>query len=492
VIITKRNNSRTKLRIEIRAKDIRDDSTNNVKLTDFLSKRTGPIEQLDASSETDKSYTIVRLEGIIETLRSSKDKAGAFSSDNLISFASSNLPLPIDPEFTHSAYIKQEFDSLYARPVELLINDKRVFRHIKLKDFVRKPVVKTFSIKLSQEDGGQKDVAILKVWGALNKEYKTLPEEIRGIDFRHNGFKVESWSDIKSVKGGTFHERWVGEIHVIVPDILRPTASRNAFQPVPWRDDLDDQISTWLKEMQSVNSFVSVYISGLQRETKNLQSPDITMTKKTEIIKKVKGKNMGGDLKVFDKKPEYKELVEELKGEQEEATKKFEEVKKTISEQKDLNPPSRPDVKNIVSSFAQNPKLVEELNTLMEIKHEKDIQIDPFVTLREQIEAKTKKRYPSFTKAVDAIGTKITLYPKSKHREKNDEELKKFLKSMNDIFRNLFEHASAETNEWFKESKNIENIKPAFLAMIALVDLMINEMVILDPKENNNRDPESE
>jgi hypothetical protein len=483
VIITKKKNSKTKLRIEIKAKEIREDSTENIKLTEFLSKRTGQIEQLDASSETDNSYTIIRLEKIVETLRSTKDKEGAFSYDNLISFASKNLPLPIDPEFTFSEEIRSKFDSLFIRPVELLIDGTRVFRHINLNKHVRKPVIKTFSIKLPQEDGELKEITILKVWGSLNKEYITLPEEIRGIDFRHNGFKIEDWSDVKSIRGGTFHERWVGEIHVTIPDLLRPTADRSTFQPVPWRYDIDNQISDWLREMQSINSFVSVYISGLQKETKNLQSSDITATKKEEIVKKVYAKNIGGNLKAFENKPEYKELVDELKKEQEKSLKKFEEVQETVSAHKELNFPSRPDIKKTISSLAQSPKLADEIGTLLESKHEKNVQIDPFVTLKEEIEEKTNERYTSFTKATDAIGTKLTLYPKSKNRKENDEQLKQFLKSMNHVFRNLFEHASPETNEWFQKSRNIEKIKPALNAMIALIDLMIYEMVPLDPKD---------
>ena len=202
-------------------------------------------------------------------------------------FASKNLPVPLDPSFAYANEVAAEFDKLFIRPVKLLVGGKPVYRHHAVKDHVREPVIKEFYTNLRREDGEMEKVPIIKAWACLNKEYKTLDKEVRGIDFRHNGFKIEDWSSVKAIKGGTFHERWVGEIHVMELELLRPTAGRDAFQPVPWRDDIDAQISAWLTEMQSISSYVSVAISGLKKETEKLNSPDLTKSKKQEIIKKV-------------------------------------------------------------------------------------------------------------------------------------------------------------------------------------------------------------
>ena len=332
VIITKKRGTPKKLRIEINAKAIREDSTNNVKLTDFLSERTGDIEQIDTATEIERNYTIVRLENILEILRNTKDEKKAFNEQGIIEFASKNLPVPMDPNFKFANKIIDEFDKLYIHPINLTVGSTRILRHPGLKDNVREPVIQTFSANVPSENGESKELPIVKVWGSLNREYITLDEELRGIDFRHNGFKIEDWSSVRAIKGGTFHERWVGEIHVIRPELLRPTTGRNAFQPVPWRDDIDAKISTWLTEMQGFNSFVSVGISGLKREINKLKSPDLTKSKKQEIIKKVREKNLGAELKSLEKKPEYTSLVKELKNEQEAVIKEFEAIKSEIED----------------------------------------------------------------------------------------------------------------------------------------------------------------
>lgn len=61
VIITKKKESPIKLRIEINAKAIRETSTNNSKLIDFLSDNTGEVERIDAPMEIDQSYLLSGL-----------------------------------------------------------------------------------------------------------------------------------------------------------------------------------------------------------------------------------------------------------------------------------------------------------------------------------------------------------------------------------------------------------------------------------------------
>ena len=477
VIITKKKGRTEKLRIEIDAKAIREDSTNNVKLTDFLSKRTGNIQHLNAEMEVEQSFTIVRLENILDVLRKVNNEKEAFNEEGVREFASKNLPVPIDPHFTFATEVVNEFDKLYMRPVNLIVGNKRVFRHSGLKDHVRKPVIQVFSIKVPGENEETRDLPVVKIWASLNREYVTLDEELRGIDFRHNGFKIEDWGLVRAIKGGTFHERWVGEIHVIRPELLRPTAGRNDFQPVPWREDLDAKISTWLSEMQRINSYVSVGISGVKREVEKLKSPDLTKSKKLEIVKKVIEKNLSTDLKSLENKPEYTSLVQELNAEHEAIKKEFETIKGTVEAQDSSDDLTRPDIKKAIGALPTNKKLSRELKTLMESQHQKDLKIDPFITLKEQIESMTKDRYKSFSEAVDVIGTKLTLYPKSKHQKENDNELKAFLKNMNGVFRNLFEHASEETNAWFKKSKNVEKLKDGYSALIAFISLIIDELV---------------
>lgn len=223
----------------------------------------------------------------MESLRNIKDQKRAFNEAGVMEFASKNLPVPLDPGFVYANEVAAEFDNLFIRPVKLLVGGKPVYRHHAVKDHVREPVIKEFYTNMRREDGTMEKIPIIKACACVNKEYKTLDEEIRGIDFRHNGFRIEDWSSVKAIKGGTFHERWVGEIHVMELELLRPTAGRDAFQPVPWRDDIDTQISAWLTEMERINSYVSVAISGLKKETEKLNSPDLTKSKKQEIIKKV-------------------------------------------------------------------------------------------------------------------------------------------------------------------------------------------------------------
>jgi len=479
VIITKKKGSAEKLRIEIDAKAIREDSTNNVKLTDFLSERTGEIEHLDAKTEIDQSYTIVRLENILEIHRKARNKIKAFNEEGLIEFASKNLPVPIDPNFEYAKKIEDEIDKQYIREVNLTIGGKRIYRHSGLKDHVRNPVIRTFTASVIGEDGTEKEIPVVKVWVSLNKEYITLNENLRGIDFRHNGFKIESWDSVRSTKSGSFTERWVGEIHVIHPNLLRPTAGRDAFQPVPWREEIDTKISKMLSELQSINSYVSVGISSLNKETDKLSSPDLTKTKKQEIIRKVIDKNMNVSPKGIEDIPEYGSLINELKKEQEEAKTKFNKVKNEIESQTVDDQQSPLEFKKALSSIPTNRKVSDIMGTLMEKKYLGETKVDPFIALKEQIEEKTHKSYKSFTVAVDAIGTELTLYPKSDHREENDKKLVKFLKDANEIFRNLFEHASKKTNSWFKESKNVDKLKAGLVGLIGLISLIIDELVPL-------------
>ena len=166
-----------------------------------------------------------------------------------------------------------------------------------------------------------------------------------------------------------------------------------------------------------------------------------------------------------------------MKNEQEAVIKEFEAIKSEIEIQGITDQPSRPDIKNAIGSLPANQKLSQQLKTLMESKHQKDLKIDPFITLKEQIESLTKERYGSFNEAVNAIGVKLTLYQKSNHRTENDADLKAFFKGLNKVFRNLFEHASEETNEWFNKSKNVEKLKDGYSALIAFISLIIDELV---------------
>ena len=487
VIITKKKGSTVKLRLEIEGKAIREDSINNVKLTDFLTQRTGDIQHINAGDEVNESFTIIRLENISDALRNIRDKKRAFNEEGVIEFASRNLPVPIDPNFAFAKNVKDEFDDKFMRKVTLFVGNKKIFRHTSLEDNVRQPVIEVFSATIPGNDGKLVDIPVVKAWASLNKEYVTLSKEDRGIDFRHNGFKIEDWSSVQAIKGGTFHERWVGEIHIERTDLLRPTASRDAFQEVPWRDALDEKISTWLSEMQRINSFVSVGISGVYREIKNLNSPDITKSKKLDTIKKAKEKNWNVNLKSLENKPEYKSLISELYEEQKQAKKEFETIADAIKTEDSNEQPTRPDMKKAIISIAHNPQVQDAIKTLMEEKYEDETQVDPFVKLKKQIEKKTNETFSTFTEAANVIGEKLTLYPYSKNSKEKDESLKKFFKDANMIFRNFFEHGSDKTNAWFKESDNRKELKYGLAALIAFISNIIDELVPISKKEQENK-----
>ena len=487
VIITKKKGSTVKLRLEIEGKAIREDSINNVKLTDFLTQRTGDIQHINAGDEVNESFTIIRLENISDALRNIRDKKRAFNEEGVIEFASRNLPVPIDPNFAFAKNVKDEFDDKFMRKVTLFVGNKKIFRHTSLEDNVRQPVIEVFSATIPGNDGKLVDIPVVKAWASLNKEYVTLSKEDRGIDFRHNGFKIEDWSSVQAIKGGTFHERWVGEIHIERTDLLRPTASRDAFQEVPWRDALDEKISTWLSEMQRINSFVSVGISGVYREIKNLNSPDITKSKKLDTIKKAKEKNWNVNLKSLENKPEYKSLISELYEEQKQAKKEFETIADAIKTEDSNEQPTRPDMKKAIVSIAPNPQVQDAIQTLMEKKYEDETQVDPFVKLKKQIEKKTNETFSTFTEAANVIGEKLTLYPYSKNSKEKDESLKKFFKDANMIFRNFFEHGSDKTNAWFKESDNRKELKYGLAALIAFISNIIDELVPISKKDPENK-----
>lgn len=215
IIVTKKAGELEKLKITIDSEYITNNSSGNVPLLTFLSNATSNIEKLPVSeTEISKKFTIIRLEHLADELRES-----LFAPLSILNYVSNNLPVPMTKKWDFSEKIVEQFDKQYMREMRVFVHDKgtvyEAVRHEGLVDQTLEPEIKNFKI-------GERVVA--KGWFAVNKKFSTLSPELRGIQYKHNGFTIGSWEDMKGLAKTNFNEWWVGEIHICEKE-LKPTAA---------------------------------------------------------------------------------------------------------------------------------------------------------------------------------------------------------------------------------------------------------------------------
>lgn len=475
VIITKKKKIAEKLKISIDSDYIRNNARKNIDLLKFLTDVTSDIEKLPVSeTEINNSFTIIRLENLIDDV-----KTDLFTPKNILDYASKNLPVPIVPSWKYSKIVYRGFDRKYMHEMKLNVKEKNrlieVYRHMDLKDQTLKPEIKEFKI-------GDKVVAT--GWFALNKEFSTLPEGVRGIYYKHNGFTVGTWSDLKGEIGTNFNEWWVGEIHV--HDVgIRPTTDRSAFQPVPWINDFYKEVKGFLQSLQGINRSLSDNITSPTRQMdgiKKLENP----ASKWKSISSIESKNFKQSADITAKIPEFKELNGVVKNKVQRVKTRLAAMSKQIKQEKNKTDPSRIDLKKMLK-FLSPKGDANTITSLLEEEHEGKMSIDPFQSLKEKIEKKSGKKFSSFSLASEVIGgfkgdktevkSLLSLFKGSKDEKGNNKDVQKFFKSFNKIFRDYFEHAQGTPQTiWFEGLDNDKKMKVKYLILstVALISYMID------------------
>lgn len=221
VIITKTINN-PKLRIEISCDKIRSRYYSDKGLVDVLSEATGEIEKLDPSKHEsdDEHFTIIRLEGILETQRQ------FFTIDKLRDFLSLTVPAPFNAE--NFIFAKDIQDYLISNGVpnpeiNIVLNDEKIYRG----PFESEIYVETFA-PFTIKDRNDQPIAV--GWCIFLKENKAEKWPKAGILIKKKNFTIGNELLASSyLEGLTFHHWQYGEIHVL-SETIRENAPRNNFE----------------------------------------------------------------------------------------------------------------------------------------------------------------------------------------------------------------------------------------------------------------------
>lgn len=472
IIITKKKNDDIKLRLEISAKQIREDAINNRPILDFLTSNTSEIEIIHVTgNEVAKSFTTVRLEG------TSAAGQGVFSEKNVIDYLSKNVPVSLDPSFQFAAEVKQKFETdKFYRPIEISVNGNIVTRISNLKEKL---------INIYQKSFYYNGKVIADCWFSFNSKGDALKGD-RGFTLRHNGFTVANWERLRSLVMGRFNDRFIGEIHVdrSIKE-LKPVASRSDFQQNEISDALYEQIKQFLIDMQRSNSFMTTNVHSPEKKIEESKAARYLTEDRIKVIKNIEEKNFKEDLKFLDKDPALKDMKADLQIVEAEAKKKFNEFKNEVKEEKKNLPPSKPETKKVISELTEDKELKRNIETLMTGKHERDITIDPFNTLKERIQKKVNKKFSYFGEACDEIGKSLTLFKGAKSEKESNDDVKVFFKKSYRLFRNIPEHAKGtNSTRWIDEAGNISEIKTGIMALLTLIANMIERMELKELKED--------
>ncbi len=481
VILTKKMNSGKISRIEINAKEIREKSQGNIPLLDFLSDNTGEIEQIDANEDQyDKGFTIIRMED------TSPGGLNLFNEKSIIKYVSENLPVPVDPKFIHAKEIEETYGNSSYRAINVKVNNKEVYRLSGVKGNLSRMYPINF-------DHNGKSIA--KGWYCMNMDGNTL-KGTRGISVRHNGFLVMDWGKVRALIQGRFNDRFVGEIFVNNTEpMLLPVASRDNFQQNDVSSMLDESLSSLLKDLQRINSFVTVNISSPERKIEQAEKSELSPRDKANVVANIKSKNFKEDISFLDKDKNFADIKKDLLDSQNNTKAKFDNFKDKVDQEIKDAKPTRVDAKEFISSLTPNPALQNTVKTLMLGRHSDDLIIDPFNPLKEKIQEKIstieKKHFSYFSDAYEEIGKTLTLFKGSSEEKKNNDYVKDLFRASYKLFRNIPEHAkNTASTDWYLKSKNQEMIKNGVMALIALIDNMINEMELIgDPKVDEKKDP---
>jgi len=465
VIITKKAQSREKLRIEVNARGIREDSIKNIPIIDFLTNNTGEIEIIEASEhDYDKSYTIIRLEDI------TPGGLNIFTENEMIHYVSENLPVEVDPEFKFANEIRKDFNGKNYRTLEIYVNGNSIYRLDGVKEELRNYYTIDFKVK---------DRTIAKCWYSLNKSGVALKGD-RGITIRHNGFVVMDWGKLRSLIKGRFNDRFIGEIHVENTEpMLRPIAPRNDFQQNEVSDELYEQVLKFLIDMQRVNSFATVNIYSPLKKMDDAEKSDKSIADRAKTVNEIQDKNFTEDPSFLNKEKSYSKLKEDLENDSKAAKEKFDEFKEKVENEKKTSDPTTPEIKKIISGLTENKDLQKNIETLMTGKHSNDFNIDPFNPLKEKIGKKVDKNFNTFSNACEEIGKTLTLFKgiDNKERINEDEHVKNLFIAAYNLFRNIPEHkAKTEKTKWFDSAKNKDKIKRGVMCLLTLIDNMIDQL----------------
>ena len=468
VILTKKQGTQQALRVEINAKGIMDEARKNVNIIEFMTKNTSEIETIEDPYPSLKSFTIIRLESLTRRIKKTL-KLGEKSEDSYMvikNYVSKTLPVKVSSNFQYKKEIDVKFDNLYIHPFEVLVNNENVTRYDTIKDVLREPVIKEFIIN---------NKIVARGWACVNRRGKALDPQNRGIIFKHNGFTIGGWDAIRREKTGTFTERWIGEIFLISNEFA-PTAGRDDIQPTDWSEEFEAQIKEFLIDLQSINSYITTNLDSPKKRLAKIDVKNKSKEENTNIVKLIENKNFKGDLSRLEEKPEFANLLTELKTEELNLKKEFYSKKDEVSTltSEDMG---RWDYKALINRLTSTEALKNDLTTLMQEKHEDKMTINPFKNLKEKITVKTGKIYSTFTEACDAIGSDLTIF-KGAHDQKNsDKKVQEFFKDAHVLFRNYFEHAEdTPQTAWFVEAKDKLKLKFEISVLIILIENMIDEM----------------
>ena len=463
VIVTKKIQTSEKLRVEINCGEIRENSSKNIPILKFLTDNTGEIEHIPVpENEFDKSYTLIRLEDI------TPGGIDLFTEKNLIEYVSQNLPVAVSKEFQFKEDIAKNFEnSGYYRTINVTVNGNEVNRLHSIREQLR-----GFELKPFVKDN---DIFAL-CWFSLNKSGDSLKRD-RGFTLRHNGFVVRDWKSLRSEINGRFNDRFIGEIHLVQYNPkLKPTAPRNELIPNEITIELYNQIRQFFSKLQRINSYVTVNIASPKKKMEEVIKTD-SFEDKRKGIKEIQAKNFKENLNFLEKDSSLQSLSKQLQQESSKVQGDFGKIKNMFDEVIKKNPPGRIELKKIVSSMTNDKQLQKNIETLMSEKHEGDLTIDPFNSLKESIEKLTKKKFSKFSDACNEIGQTITLFKGAKNERDSNNDVKAFFKQAYKIFRNLPEHAKGTmSTKWFDDAPNQEAIKAGVMALLTLIDNMIKRM----------------
>lgn len=477
VLISKMKN-KPKIRIEIDNEILRSARRSNEPMTDFLTKATSEIEEVelgkDESFENDH-FTTIRLETILPTQRR------FFSDDEIKHYLQKIVPAPFDlVKFPGLAKVNNYLieNGITFPDVEIQYNNEKIYRPPYKGNFYYEPIIQyPFVVEGNTVAVG---------WFITTNENKALKWPNGGIFFKKKGMTIGDESLIKSFYTENYSQWQYGEIHVI-SESIHENAGRNGFEYNSNEfKPFFDQVKECVKQLQSTNRYQAdvVKSSKLKSASSNIVKGNISEAKK--VIRKVQTD--------YAKKPRscpqnaaFAAIKSVIDAHGEEVKEEFDQISHSInSSEKDLQAElirqRKDDLNNMIETL---PKPVRD-----SIKRSKGKGLlNPVNTVADSIEdllkEKTGKNPEKFVDLVAQAYGFGNVSPRSdgpllRFHKTSEEKNRRFgvmVYSFYDLIINSFKHEKGhEMLEWLEGTTEAERIQimTQIVAVMGLLHRLID------------------
>jgi hypothetical protein len=273
VIITKSQNS-PKLRIEINNDIIRKEIPSNISILDVLTKATSEIEELPLGkneSLNDSHFTIIRLESVLPTQKSTFDKK------EIKKYLAATIPVSFNEQkFLFAKEINKFLkESNVKFPlVNVTFQGEKIFRHPERSDI--------FFNKITKKEFKVENEVVAVGWVITHKINKVLKDPNCGIIFKKKGFTLGDKFLVHRQYNGSYSQWQYGEIHIISNELKENTARNNFENTSPKLNPFLEEVGGFIGQLQLQNQYQSARVvsSEITKVDKFIEKEDFSNAQK--------------------------------------------------------------------------------------------------------------------------------------------------------------------------------------------------------------------